>query len=258
MKLVLNEQTKVNQLITIFKNLKVFTTNLVINMNEEKGIFIQGIDNTQCCLCEVKIVPSWFSVFEFDANNDMPVIGINTIILQKVMNTYTDGQSIELITNGEADKLTILFLGKEDVFNKHFEIPLMNIEVDILAIPEEEKQVDLTIETKIFVELINQLQIFDDTLKVTFSEDSMEFIASGIEGEMKVNVSLDDVIEYGVEEELILTQNYSLRFIQLMCAFNKLSTEMCITFNDDKPMEGKYILGENSYMSFFISPKIED
>lgn len=256
MKLVLTEQSKVIKLAAIFRNLKVFTNNLMVYLDATKGIFIQGMDDTHCCLCEVKIMPAWFDIFEFDADIDMVTLGINTNILHKIINTYTEGQYIELLAHGNTDKLTINFAGKETVFNKHFDIPLMNIEMDILAVSEEEKQVDLTIETKKFVELINQMQIFNDTIKIHFLVDTVEFTASGDEGEMSVNVSLDDVIEYAIMEELVLTQTYCLRFLQMMCAFNKLSPEFVMRFSEERPMEGRYELGNNSYMSFFVSERL--
>jgi proliferating cell nuclear antigen PCNA len=258
MKIIVIQQDKVNKLSTIFKNLKIFTDNLVIYLDEKKGLYIQGLDRTHCCMCEIKLVPEWFDTFEFDSSIDMPTIGINTIILQKIMNTYTEGQNIILSTIGESDKLDIEFLDKEKILDKHFKIPLMNIEIDILAITDDSKQVDLIMETKMFVDLVNQMQIFDDTLSLKFTENVIEISCDGDDCAMKVNVSLDDVTEYQIEEELTLEQKYSIQFIQMMCAFNKLSSEFVMKFDKDSPMEGKYVLGEDSYICFFVAPKMED
>ena len=65
-------------------------------------------------------------------------------------------------------------------------------------------------------------------------------------------------VEYEIEEQLELEQRYSIPFIQMMCAFNKLSTEFVMRFDSDRPMDGKYILGENSYICFFVAPKMDD
>ncbi len=43
-----------------------------------------------------------------------------------------------------------------------------------------------------------------------------------------------------------------------MCAFNKLSSELAMKFDTNLPMEGKYSLDHDSFMSFFIAPKIDD
>ena len=82
---------------------------------------------------------------------------ILAIILQKIMNTYTEGQYILMSTIGEVDKLDIEFSGKEKILDKYFEIPLMNIEIDILAITDESNQIDLIMETKMFVDLVSYI-----------------------------------------------------------------------------------------------------
>lgn len=258
MKIVVRQQENVNKLSTIFKNLKIFTDNLVIYLDETKGLYVQGMDRSNCCICEIRISPQWFDVFEYNKNVDISSLGLNTIILQKIMNTYTEGQTIELSTNGETDKLSIIFSETENVLNKYFEIPLINIETDILAISDENKQVDLTLDTKMFVNLINQMQIFDDTIILKFTENTIDISSEGDEGEMKVSVSLEDVVEYEIEEQLILEQRYSIPFMQMMCAFNKLSTEFVMRFDRNRPMDGKYKLGENSYVCFLVAPKIDD
>ena len=258
MKLIANDQECVNKLFTIFKNLKAITDSLVIYLDEVKGVYIQGLDRSQCCMCEIKLQSTWFNTFEFDNTKDIPTIGINTVILNKIMTTYTEGQSITLSTIGEADKLSISFSGTQGVLNKEYEVPLMNIEVDILAITEESRQIDVIMNTKQFVELVNQMQMFHDTLTMKFTEELLEMSAEGIEGNMKVNISLDDIIEYQIEEGLELKQDYAIQFIQMMSAFHKLSYQLELKFDTERPMEGKYVLGENSYMCFYIAPKMED
>jgi len=258
MKLIAHNQECVNKLFTICKNLKAITDNLVIYLDEVKGVYIQGLDRSQCCMCEIKLHSSWFDTFEFDSANDISTIGINTVILNKIMTTYTEGQTITLSTIGEADKLSISFSGTKGVLDKDYEVPLMNIEADILAITEESRQIDVIMNTKQFVELVNQMQMFHDTLTMKFTEELVEISAEGYEGNMKVNISLDDVVEYQIEEGVELKQDYAIQFIQMMSAFHKLSAELVMKFDTQRPMEGKYILGEYSYMCFYIAPKMEE
>lgn len=259
MKLIASDQECVNKLFIILKNLKAITDSLVIYLDEVKGVYIQGLDRSQCCMCEIKLQSTWFNTFEFDNTNDIPTIGINTVILNKIMTTYTEGQTITLSTIcGDADKLSISFSGTKGVLDKEYEVPLMNIEVDILAITEDIKQIDVVMNTKQFVELINQMQMFHDTLTMKFTEELIEMSAEGNEGNMKVNISLGDIIEYQIEEGLELKQDYAIQFIQMMSAFHKLSSQLVFRFDTERPMEGKYVLGENSYMCFYIAPKIED
>ena len=65
MKLIANDQECVNKLFTIFKNLKAITDSLVIYLDEVKGVYIQGLDRSQCCIFYIKFNLFCFKSFEF-------------------------------------------------------------------------------------------------------------------------------------------------------------------------------------------------
>jgi hypothetical protein len=82
--------------------------------------------------------------------------------------------------------------------------------------------------------------------------------SSGNDGSMKVDMKIDDIKEYAIAEDTTLVQSYSLKYIQMMCQFNKLAVEMCMGFSKDKPMTMKYDLSDNSYLLIHLAPKIKD
>ena len=112
--------------------------------------------------------------------------------------------------------------------------------------------VDLSVESKIFCSLINQLSIFDSTLTLIFNEENIECISSGSEGSMKALINVNDVKEYAIPESTNLKQSYSLRYVQMMCNFNKLATEMEMGFSAETPMTMKYVLGDNNDPNSFV------
>ena len=75
-----------------------------------------------------------------------------------------------------------------------------------------------------------------------FDENKIECMSSGTEGTMKASIRIEDVKEYAITENETLEQMYSLRYVQLMCQFNKLATVMEMGFNDESPMIMKYRL----------------
>ena len=142
--------------------------------------------------------------------------------------------------------------------DKYFEIPLMDIESQLLDIQSEESNVDVTVVSKDFCDLINQLNIFNDTLQLEFTETQVMFLANGSDGIMKVNINLNDFIEYAIEENFELKQSYNMKHISLMCLFSKLNEQCVMKYSEDRPMEAKYILDNDSYVVFYLAPKIED
>ena len=257
MKIELSDPKKVLQFSIILQNIRAYSEHVVINISK-KGLFMQGMDSSHCILFEIKLNPTWFNLFDFDEENDNSTLGINSNILHKIIAILRDGQTIVLEADDD-DKLNISFIGGNDkTFNKYFEIPLMDINKDIVEITIEDTEVELIMTSKSFHELINQFQNFDEKLSLHFTEEEVSMFSDGIEGMMKVNINLDDVTEYSVVEDLNMEQSYSLKHIAMMCLFNKLSDEFNMTFSEDKPMTGKYNLDDESFVKFYLTSKIED
>lgn len=257
MKLVIEDKRKTLNMATIFCHLKPFTDNVVIYF-KAGGVYIQCMDDSHCALFECSLTKDWFTSYDFDMKEDMSSISVNIGMLYKVLNTREENQTMEFSHSKEnEDKLAITFIGGK--MCKYFELPLINVEGDLLNTDTmKETDIDLSIESKTFCELINQLLIFDEVLTLTFNEDKIDMKSSGNDGSMKVDMKIDDIKEYAIAEGSTLTQSYSLKYIQMMCQFNKLAAEMCMGFRKDKPMTMKYDLLEESYVLIHLAPKITE
>ena len=107
-------------------------------------------------------------------------------------------------------------------------------------------------------ELISQLTLFGDTLDIKCSEETIDLIASGDIGKMLVNIPIDDLTEYGINEGEIIELSYSLNYIHKMCLTTKLATDVEFCISESYPMRIKYDLGEDSQIMFYLAPKIKD
>ena len=242
MKLIIENQHKAAQFTAIFQNIKQIAEHIAIYFNN-KGLYIQGMDSTQICLFECKLTNDWFDYYEYKSGEDDPKICVNTTILCKVISAVDDKQTIELSYSGNTDMLHVKYGDTtENTFNKHFEIALIDIDSELMTIPRDEAQVDLSIDTTKFSKLVQHLLIFSDVLTLTFTDEDIKFRASGTEGAMNSKIDLDDVHEYAIGEDLTLTQSYSLTYINMMCNFNKLNRNVVMGFNENMPMSLIYSL----------------
>ena len=246
MKFVLASARKTQQFITIFANLKNFTDNVSLYFREN-NIYIQCLDDSHCCLFECQLDQAWFKEYMYDPMTDHGCIGVNIAMLNKVLNAWNDTQEMSIETNPDTDKVAIHYEKGNAAtghFNKYFELSLMTLENNLMDVKIKDTLVDLTVDAKIFCALINQLTIFDNNLTFTFHEDNIECVSSGAEGSMKALINIAEVKEYAIPESTILKQSYSLRYVQMMCQFNKLATEMKMGFSEEMPMVMKYSLDD--------------
>ena len=259
MKITISDGQKANKFSTILQHLKNLTDNVSFYFKVE-GLYIQCMDDCHCCLFECTIASSWFDEYLFDPENDLSTIGISMPMFYKVVNVRHDSQKLELEVSGDDENhILINFVDSKDgKFDKYFQLSLIHIGYEPMAPTHIDTIVDLTMDGKTLSELVSQLMIFDDVLTLTFKEETIDLVSTGSEGTMKVDIKMDDVKEYAIAEEMTLTQSYSLKYIQLMCQFNKLSSDIKMGFSTNMPMTMKYDLGEESCVMFHLAPKLTD
>jgi len=99
------------------------------------------------------------------------------------------------------------------------------------------------------------MNTFGDDINIKCSDEGINLITTGVMGEMLVNIPIDDLSEYSINEGDDIDLNYSLVYIHKMCITNKLSSEIQFSISKEFPMKIKYDLGDNSIIEFYIAPK---
>ena len=207
MKLVITDKKKINQLVTIFRHLKgiVVDVNLIIS---KEMFYIQSMDSSHACLVEIKLTRDWFDKYTIKEDE---VLGINSEILFKVIDCWKDGQEITIYTKGIDNNLFIDFNGEKQV-TKKFQLPLIDIDSDVMDIPEKDYDVDLMLKSNDFKELISELSIFNSNIVFNCNSDEEKVIieANGGMGAMQVEIKDDDILELAISEDLDLSVTYAL------------------------------------------------
>ena len=146
----------------------------------------------------------------------------------------------------------------------------MNMEVALLEIPDTEYTADIHMISSQFTELVNQLSIFGNELQVK-CEDDIRLTGKGEMGSMDAVIKEDDILMYAIEEDARLDLNFSINYINMMVAFNKLNKKVQIHISEAMPMKIQYGMDtfmdneeddeedeDKNYIRFFLAPKIED
>ena len=252
----LTDNSKCEVFVNIFQHLKLFSVNINLYFKEEK-LYIQGMDSSHVSIFELNIEKSWFDVYEITEDS---VIGVNSTILFRIMNTRTFGQVISI--HNENDSLELDLINKEENkedFNKYFKIPMMDVDEDMMEIPETDYDVDMTMSSKKFKSLVDQLSNFSDTLDIIYSDEKIYLNSESIEeGCMKIEIKLDDLEGCEVTEDVSLSLSFATRYIQNMTQFLKISKDVQIEVMNDTPLRITYKICDNNYIRFFLAPKIKD
>jgi len=277
MEIIINDCLKSESFTTIFQCMKNFTEFINIHFNEE-GIYFQTMDNAHVSVVKLNIPGNWFSQYKCSSNT---VLGININILHKILATKEKNQILHIIYESEKDSLEIHFLnnietkengkkgrkGKktEEVnnemksYDKHFQIPLVDLESEEMSIPSIEYDVEFSLFSVNFSNMVSQLKMFGDTMEFECSEEKITLFSNNSEfGKMSVVMNVDDLTEFSINEGSHLKQSFALTFLNHICAFHRLAKEIEIKIVKDYPLYIFYNLGEDANISFHLAPKIND
>lgn len=236
---------KSNVLCEILKKLKLFTDSFVLMINSER-LYIQGMDSSHIIIFDLYLSSEWFEKLETN-NNENFEFGLHSILLAKILNVKSDSQTLRIYNEeNSVDKLGIDFIngGSKD-YDKFFEIPLMDIDNELLEIPLTDYDTSIIIESKNFKNIIDDFNGLEfQNIQIKCSENNVRFKSESSNGNMEVNVNDSQIYSYEVVENEEISNSFNLSFIGRMCQF-KISKYISIQQSGNIPIEIKYLLNPN-------------
>lgn len=256
MRLSIENKSKLEIFVALFQLLKNWGSAITIYFETDK-LYIQTMDNSHIGLADIEIKDKWFSTFE--CTNSIK-ISINSTQFAILINYALKHDKLELKCDNNSDKLFINFLNETNKgsFDHFFELNLIDLETENIEIPSVDYDVDFTIETKKFIDLLSELNTFGSELNINCSENSFEMNTIGDATKLKINIPVNDLNEYAITENGKLDLSFSLNHVCKLCVSSKLSNEINVSISNNYPMSINYNLGDDSKIFFYIAPKIED
>ena len=276
MKIVINNIQKAECFAALFQHIKLMTDNINI-MFEHDRMYVQSMDHARVSIFEIIIPSTWFDEYTVDSQVNL---GINSSILYKILNARDKNQVMSLeYDQDEEDRFAIHFTSigtnmgtgagtsvgtsagtiKDGTFDKHFEIPLVELETELLAIIELDYQAEISFPSTYFASIINQLKMFGDSMEIECSEENVILYATSVEsGKMKVEIKIDDLTAFSILEGDELKLSFSLMYLHNICMYNKLAKDIELKISMDYPMCILYDLGEGAKIKYFLAPKMSD
>jgi proliferating cell nuclear antigen PCNA len=259
MKLVISDKNKKDIFTSLFQVLKNCSSIISLIFTNDK-LHIQGMDKSHVCLFDVKIMNHWFDEY---IHENKYIISIDSQVFYSIICTKNENQSIQLYFDNENnnDTFSIHLISKESKkgeFDKFFKIPIVDFEYELLEIPDVEYDAEFSIHSKQICDIFSQMMNFGNDINIICNEEKINLITNGVNGEMLVNIPIDDLNEYSISEGYNINLNYSISYINKMCLTNKLTNNIEFYISSYNPMKINYYLDNDSRVSFYIAPKIED
>jgi proliferating cell nuclear antigen PCNA len=266
MKLIIEDKEQKQLFVAIFELLK--GTSSIINLNfKQDELYIQGMDRSHVCLFDISIKKEWFSLYEIK-ETDTQRVCIHTQTVHSILSSANDTHIFTIYSSEDdasSDHLFIDLIAEEESnksskkeFSRFYKIPLMDDDYTYLEVPQTDYAVEFTLPAKKINEIVAKMGLFGESLEFQCNEERIDLLSSGVSGEMKVTIPLDDITECSITEGEEINGTFHLGFLQKICLSTKLSEEIQFAMSEGQPMKILYPLQKNSYVTFFMAPKAVD
>ena len=276
MNLVISNKEKIKTFTSVFQNLKLFGEHLNLFFEKER-IYAQGMDNSHVSIFEIHIPASWFDVYNYTGEASSHIIGINTVLLFKILSTREENQELNIEFDENAtDNLLIHFIGQPTAkstakeYDKHFTVPLISLESELMDIPGFECSAEFSLESPHFSTIVNQLKLFGTDITIQCNEEEIRLVSDGREsGNMSVVIPIDDLNMFAIAEGEQLKLSFSLVHMANICSFHKVSGQILIELSNEYPLRVTYYLDKfdaddeaakekAAKLLFFLAPRVSD
>jgi len=244
--LAVSEPSKARAFTSIFQNMKHFCDHVNV-VFEKNRAYAQGMDNSHISIFEMIIPCDWFDSYNHPDDENV-VVGINIGLFFKILNTRDEGQEIFIkYDSDKQDKLFLHFITSsatsKTLFDKHFELPLIDIETEMMSIPDVEYAAEFSLSSANFAGIVGQLKHFGADMFIKCNEEEIRLSAKSTDtGNMSVVVPIDDLSLFAINEGEILNLSFSLTHLNNICSFHKVSDCVNLKISDNYPLKATYLL----------------
>lgn len=247
MKFKLHNIQKVAEWVEIFKFIKNINKHITF-MAKKDELYIQMMDSSHVCLVEIKFPSSWFQ--EYESIDE--VISCSSAVLVKIFGLYTTDTMIEIAST--EDKLEIHLLNV--IQNKHFEIPLLDIDQDLLSPSITDSLMDFSIKSKVFDKYLQEILLFGEDIKIESKDEKIFLHSANDDGKIQIEIEGDNLEEFNVVENFVFTASYPLRYLLLVSKLALVYQQVHLFMDDQSPMRITFKSDVN--INFFLAPKITE
>jgi hypothetical protein len=168
---------------------------------------------------------------------------------------YTKDSIFEMEIGEDVERLQIHYYNTSQ--NKHFEIPLMDIEQDILSPIVYDTNLDFNMSSSAFDKYINELSQFGEEVIIRCQQDKLYFESKNEGGQLQIEIEGDNLEYFSVVDDYVFNAKFPIKYLSIISKFSIHYPYVHLFLDESNPVR---ITFDNSdiKINYFLAPKIED
>ncbi|KAE8349764.1 Mysoin-binding motif of peroxisomes-domain-containing protein [Aspergillus coremiiformis] len=225
----------------------------------DSGIALQAMDNSHVALVSMLLKAEGFSPYRCDRNI---ALGINLVSLTKVLRAAQNEDILTLKADDSPDAVNLMFESSATDRLSEYDLKLMDIDQEHLAIPETEYAATVEMPSAEFQRICRDLNALSESVVIEATKEGVKFSCQGDIGSGSVTIrqhtSVDKPeqnVTIALSEPVALT--FSVKYLVNFCKATSLSSKVTLCLSQEVPLLVEYGLG-SGHLRFYLAPKIGD
>ncbi|KAF1936212.1 proliferating cell nuclear antigen [Clathrospora elynae] len=226
----------------------------------DSGIALQAMDNSHVALVSMLLSSAAFAPYRCDRNI---ALGINLGSLTKVLKAAGTEDWLTIKAEDAPDVVNLVFETKDADRISEYDIKLMDIDQEHLGIPETDYAATITMPSVEFQRICRDLSALSESVSIECSKEGVKFACQGDIGSGSVFLKQiekvdkpNETVKIEMTEPVSLT--FSLKYLVNFCKATGLSGTVQLSLSSEVPLLVQYDLQDQSYLRFYLAPKIGD
>jgi len=225
------------------------------------GIALQAMDSSHVSLVSLLLRSDGFEHFRCDKTMSL---GINLGSMSKILKCASNDDNVTLKADDNGSAVTFMFESAKQDKISDFELKLIEIETDVLGIPDTEYKAVIKMPASEFQRICRDLTILGDTVVIAVTKEGVKFSVSGDMGNGNITCRPSSSADAKEEESTTIELQepvqltFALRYLNFFTKATPLSGTVCLSMSKDVPLVVEYRMADLGYIRYYLAPKIED
>ena len=234
----------------LFESLKDVLTDVNIHANSQ-GIKIISMDGSKSAIVHVKLLASQFEKFECPT----PVVmGVNMMSLFKILKSIKNNDVITFIVTEDTTKLIIKIQNKEKQTEIISTLKLLDIDENLLHIPNIEFDSILTIPASDFQNHIRDLSVISSEITIKTDEESIILEVEGDFASQSIKINKKSAT-LTLDKSKETCNTFNLKYLLLFTKSSNLCNTIEVYLKSNFPIIILYNVANLGQLKFCLAPK---
>lgn len=234
----------------LFESLKDVLTDVNIHANSQ-GIKIMSMDGSKSAIVHVKLLASQFEKFECST----PIVmGVNMLSLFKILKSIKNNDVISFLVTEDTTKLIIKIQNKEKQTEIISKLKLLDIDENLLHIPNIEFDSILTIPSSDFQNHIRDLSVISNEITIKTDEESIILEVDGDFASQSIKINKKSTA-ITLDRSKETCNTFNLKYLLLFTKSSNLCNTIEIYLKSNFPIIILYNVANLGQLKFCLAPK---